>query len=210
MHVESMSGDEVMVLLVSALAAAMGWYRWYRAALVRALVVRNAGRRIFLLAPVACLALLYVALRLWAADDVRNSGTYMLFYMIAGAAWVGLVAGFCGFLGISPRDDVVERQNLSAAFVTAGALTGITLCFAGANVGNGPGWWVVVFSAGLSTAAFFGLWAIVESLTGISETVTVERDRRSGPAAWGFPGWNGHDFGTLRGRRLGLSGGHCP
>ena len=42
-----------------------------------------------------------------------------------------------------------------------------------------------MFSAGLSTAAFFGLWAIVESLTAISETVTVERPW-SGPSAGGF------------------------
>jgi len=170
-----MSGDEVMVLMVSGVAAAIGWYRWYRTAFVRTLIVRNAGRSIFVVGPVACMALLYIVLRLWAADDVRYSGTYLPFYMVMGAAWVGLVAQFCCFLGISHRDDVIERQNLPAALATAGALAGITFCFAGANVGNGPGWWVVVFSAGLSTFAFFGLWAVVESLTGISELVTVER-----------------------------------
>ena len=170
-----MSGDEVMALMVSGVAAALGWGRWYRAARVRTLIVRNASRSIFVVGPVVCMALLYAVLWLWAADDVRCSETYLVFYMVMGAAWVGLFAQLCCFLGVSSRDDVIERQNLPAALVTAGALAGITFCFAGANVGNGPGWWVVVFSAGLSTVAFFGLWAVVESLTGISELVTVER-----------------------------------
>jgi hypothetical protein len=60
------------------------------------------------------------------------------------------------------------------------------LCFAGANIGNGPGWWVVVFSATLSTGGFFLLWAVVEWLTGVSEMVTVERTSGSGLRLGGF------------------------
>ncbi len=186
MNIESMSGDEVMVFIVSIVAAASAWYRWYCATLVRTLGVRSASRSIFGVGPVVCMVLLYVILRLWAADDVRNSGTYMMFYMVAGAAWVGLIAPLGCFLGISPRDDAVERQNLAAALATAGALAGITFCFAGGNVGNGPGWWVVVFSAGLATVGFFGLWALVEGLTGISELVTVERAGGAGLRLGGF------------------------
>jgi len=181
-----MSGDEVMVVIVSAVVAAMVWYRWYSAVLVRSLVMRNTSRPLFVAAPVVCLALLYAILLRWAADDVRHSGTYMTFYMVAGAAWVGLSAKFCCFLGVSPRDDAVERQNLAAAFAAAGALVGITFCFAGGNVGNGPGWWVVVFSAGLASGAFFALWALVEWLTGVSESVTVERADGAGLRLGGF------------------------
>jgi len=181
-----MSGDEVMVLVFSAVVAAFAWYRWYAAAMVRTLVSRNASRFIFIAAPVACLAMLFLVLRWWAADDVRDSKTYLLFYMAAGAAWVGACAQLCCFLGISPRDDAVERQNLAAAFATAGAMAGVTFCFAGANVGNGPGWWVVVFSAALSTGAFFVLWALVENLTGVSERVTIERADGAGLRLAGF------------------------
>lgn len=186
MRVESMSGDEVMVLIISAVGGAMAWYRWYSATLVRALVVRNASRSTFVVWPVICMVLLHAILRSWAADDVRDSGTYMTFYMVAGAAWVGFFAQFCGLLGISPRDDAVERQNLAAALAMAGALAGITFCFAGGNVGDGPGWWVVAFSAGLSTGALFGLWAVVEWFTGISESVTVERSGGAGLRLGGF------------------------
>ncbi len=181
-----MSGDEIMLLLFSAVAAAYTWFRWYAAGFVRTLVARNASRLIFITGPIACLALLYVILRLWAADDVRNSGTYLTLYMLAGAAWVGFGAHLLRFMGISPRDDVIERQNLSAAFATAGAMAGITLCYAGGNIGNGPGWWVVIFSAALSTGAFFLLWAMVEWLTGISESVTIERTGGAGLRLGGF------------------------
>ncbi len=181
-----MSGDETMILLVSLGVAALAWYRWYAATRVRVLAVRNTGRSIFIATPPICLAMLFMVLRLWAANDVRYSGTYLMFYTVAGAAWVGFCALWLGFLGISPRDDVIERQNLAAAFATAGAIAGITFSFAGANIGNGPGWWVVVFSAGLSTGAFFGLWALVERFTAISDLVTVDRSVDGGLRLGGF------------------------
>jgi uncharacterized membrane protein YjfL (UPF0719 family) len=170
-----MSGDETMVMLVSMVAGAIAWYWWYAATRVKTLAIRNTGRSLFVVTPPICLVLLFVVLRLWAADDVRYSGTYLAFYTFAGAAWVGFCALWLGFLGISPRDDAIERQNLAAALAISGAVVGITFSFAGANIGNGPGWWVVVFSAGLATIAFFGLWAMIERLTTISESVTVDR-----------------------------------
>lgn len=175
-----MSGDETMVMLVSMVVAVVAWYRWYAATRVRTLAIRNAGRSLFAMTPPICLVLLFVVLCLWAADDVRCSGTYLAFYMFAGAAWVGFCALWLGFLGISPRDDVIERQNLAAAFAISGAVVGITFSFGGANIGNGPGWWVVVFSAGLATIAFFGLWTLVERLTAISELVTIDRSVGAG------------------------------
>jgi len=182
----AMSGDEVMVLVVSIGAAALAWLRWYAGTRVSVLAIRNAARSIFVLAPVACLAVLLAVLRLWAADDVRYSAIYLAFYAVMGAAWVGSCTHWLGLFGISQRDDVIERQNLPAALVIAGALAGTTFCFAGANIGNGPGWWVVVFSAGLSTLAFFGLWALVEWLTGVSESVTVGRLGGAGLRLGGF------------------------
>ncbi len=181
-----MSGDEVMALTVSIGAAAFAWLRWYAVLRVRMPAIRNAGRSVFVAGPIACLVMLFLVLRWWAADDVRYSGAYLTFYLAMGAAWVGFCTHWLGLLGISPRDDVIERQNLAAAFATAGALAGITFSFAGANIGNGPGWWVVVFSAGLSTLAFFGLWAVVECLTVVSESVTVERSGGAGLRLGGF------------------------
>ncbi len=175
-----MSGDEMMVLIGSLVVIAVLWFDWYKAAFINTLVVKKGNRLLYIAAPVVCVIFLYIVLRNYAADDVRESTTYLPFYMVVGAAWVGLVRMVLPFLGISPRDDAIERQNLSATFATSGALLGATFCFAGANVGNGPGWWVVLFSAGLSTAAFFALWALLEKYTAISEKVTINRESGAG------------------------------
>jgi uncharacterized membrane protein YjfL (UPF0719 family) len=175
-----MSEDETMVLIVALIMAVITWFKWYRMVSVKTLIIRNASRFIFVALPVICVALLYLILRKYAADDVRDSGIYLLFYMALGVAWVGLSSTACSFIGICPRDDVVERQNMAAAFATTGALLGITLCFGGGNIGNGPGWWVVIFSGLLSTATFFALWGMFEYFTNISESVTVERDSGAG------------------------------
>jgi uncharacterized membrane protein YjfL (UPF0719 family) len=86
----------------------------------------------------------------------------------------------CRNLGIIPRDDAVERRNLAAAIAISGAMLGILLCFAGGNIGDGPGWWVVVFCALLSTAALFVAWTILEMATRVSEVITVDRDTSAG------------------------------
>ena len=44
----------------------------------------------------------------------------------------------------------ISSSGATRAAVPAvvGALVGVTFCYAGGNIGDGPGWWVVVFSAG--------------------------------------------------------------
>jgi len=81
---------------------------------------------------------------------------------------------------------VIERANPAAAYAIGGALLGITLCFAGGNIGDGPGWWVVVFSAALSTLAFFILWALLHRFTGLADAVTIDRDPASGLRLAGY------------------------
>jgi len=181
-----MSGDEMVVLIGSIVAAVIFWGDWYKSAFIKTLTVRKINHLLYVISPAVCVIFLFIILRNYAADDVRESTTYLPFYMIVGAAWVGIIRMAFPFLGISPRDDAIERQNLSAAFASFGAILGTTFCFAGANVGNGPGWWVVIFSAGLSTSAFFALWALLEKFTAISELVTVNRQNSTGLRLGGF------------------------
>lgn len=182
-----MSGDEFFAAVVCLIATGTSWISWTHEA---AIVARRSSgfreRWLLLLAPAACAALLYWVLRNLAADDVRTSSLYIAFYLLMGAAWVGVAVHWLAFLGLSLRDDVVERANRAAGVALAGALVGITLCFAGGNIGNGPGWWVVVFSAALSTGTLFWLWRLLHRLTGAAETVTVDRDRAAGLRAAGF------------------------
>jgi uncharacterized membrane protein YjfL (UPF0719 family) len=175
-----MSGDEMLVLIGSIVATAFFWGNWYKSAFIKTLTLRKINRLLYIISPAVCVIFLFLVLRNYAADDVRESTTYLPFYMAVGAAWVGLIRMAFPFLGISPRDDAIERQNLSATFAIFGAIIGTTFCFAGANIGNGPGWWVVIFCAILSTAAFLALWAFFEKLTGVSETITINRENGAG------------------------------
>jgi len=182
-----MSDDEIMVLVPSGVLTAIFWLRWYRHCQALSWLRAGFGSRLLVIAaPIVCGALLLLVLRSLAARDVRDAPKYLAFYLVLGAAWVGLGIRLVGLLGLSVRDDALERRNVAAAWAAAGALIGLTLCYAGANIGDGPGWWVVVYSACLSTAAWFALWTVLDRLTGASEAVTVERDVASGLRLGGF------------------------
>jgi hypothetical protein len=91
--------------------------------------------------------------------------------LVAGVHWLP-------WLGLSPRDDVAERRNRAAGWAVAGALAGLTLACGGAVVAAAvldsplPLVWPV-----LSLIAFWGLWGVFESLTGVAEKINVDRDR---------------------------------
>ena len=182
-----MSGDEVFILLASAIVALVSWGAWYIAPVrIQGVRRRPPAWRLVRLTPLVAAALLWLVLRNGASFDVRDDPTYLTFYLVLGAAWVGVWIRWLAITGISTRDDVVERSNGSAALAVTGAVFGITLAYAGGNVGNGPGWWVVVFSAALATVALFGAWMLLEAVTGVSDVVTVDRDPSAGFRLGGF------------------------
>lgn len=176
-----MSADEVVVLVASLIVATVVWLWWYRPILsIERLGAPEQGHGMLLVTPAACAAILFLVLRTLASHDVVSDVRYIVLYLSLGAAWIGTVAAAFPLLGVSARDDVVERGNGAAAAAVVGGLLAITLCFAGGNVGDGPGWWVVVFCAGLATAGLFAAWGLLEALTRIADTVTIERDLAAG------------------------------
>jgi uncharacterized membrane protein YjfL (UPF0719 family) len=175
------SDDETLVFIVSIIVSVIVWGKWICANLtVTSLGLRFGARLPLHVVPIVCAALLLAVLNLFASHDVRDSPTYIGFYLVLGAAWVGLAACFLSHWGLSVRDDALERRNPAATIGTCGALIGLTLSFAGANIGDGPGWWVVVFSGGLSTSALLFTWLAVEQTSRMSESITVDRDAASG------------------------------
>lgn len=176
-----MSGDELVISFCSMVVAGLTWGVWYaQPRWIRTLRPAATARRLLDIAPILSAAVLLGVLKVLSAHDVRDDIRYLGLYFLLGAAWVG-VAMFCiPVSGISARDDVLERGNASAAWGIAGAMLGITLCFAGGNIGDGPGWWVVVFSAVLATIGLFAVWLLFEALTGVSDTVTIDRDLSAG------------------------------
>jgi hypothetical protein len=176
-----MSGDEVFVLIASFVVSLLIWARWYlRLARARTPQSGPGGRLELALAPLLCAAMLFTVLRTRASHDVRDDPRYLLFYMALGAAWVGFGAVLLPLVGLSARDDVVDRGNRAAAPAISGALAGVTLAFAGGNVGDGPGWWVVVFAAGLASVTLVLAGLLLDGLGRASSLVTVERDAAAG------------------------------
>jgi hypothetical protein len=176
-----MSGDEVFALLVTGVLAWWSWIGWYlNVNGVSRLGAPSPGKGVMLLWPLLCAVVLFVVLKTAASADVRHDTLYLTFYVIFGAGWVGLLTRLLPATGISPRDDVLERGNPAAVPAVAGAILAFTLCFAGGNVGNGPGWWVVEYSAFTSTAVLAALWLGFDALTGVSDTITIERDAAAG------------------------------
>ena len=90
------------------------------------------------------------------------------------------------YVGLLCRDDALERGNTAAGLASSGALTGLTLAFAGGNIGTGPGWWVVLFCAGLATAALLLLWMVGNGISRTEEAITIDRDLAAGWRALGF------------------------
>ena len=182
-----MSEDEVFVLIGCSIVTLFTWLPWlWHAAFTARRCSRLSHRWGLYVFPLLCAAALAAVLRLYSSWDVQSNPVYIVFYLVMGAAWVGFASRFLGLFGLSARDDVIERANPAAAYAIGGALLGITLCFAGGNIGDGPGWWVVVFSAALSTLAFFILWALLNRFTGLADSVTVDRDPASGLRLAGY------------------------
>ncbi|MDR1009705.1 MAG: hypothetical protein LBM04_00985 [Opitutaceae bacterium] len=171
-----MSEDELFCLVVCT-ATCWFWVRWYRVALCFDDFGRHTAARIWAgIIPLAALAGVLVVLRTVASYDVRDSVKYTLFYLAMGAAWMQLTVAVAGGFGFVMRDDWIERGNPAAAVLGSGLVIGAAAAFAGGNIGDGPGWWVVVFSAGLSTGTMFCGLLLMNLSANVVERITVGRD----------------------------------
>jgi hypothetical protein len=177
-----MSGDEMFIFIGSFVLTLMSLYTWYNTVLVRWPEDRGRfSRRVLMYLPVAAFIINFFTLKVLAAYDVVDSPPYIALYIFLGYAWLfGGMKLFFLFLDISWMDDTLNLDNKAALLpVTAGYL-GLTIIYAAANTGDGPGWWCVVVSAGIGVAAWLILAAFVSRLTNISERITIERDVSAG------------------------------
>jgi hypothetical protein len=126
------------------------------------------------------LVVLWSVLRTMSSFDVQDDTRYLAMYLAIGAAWTGFGVRLTPWLGLDARRDVAERRNEAAAVAIGGAVIACALCFAGGNIGDGPGWWVVLIAALMASAGLFAVWGLVERMSNVSETVTIERDLAAG------------------------------
>ncbi|HEY2584591.1 MAG TPA: hypothetical protein VGI81_02355 [Tepidisphaeraceae bacterium] len=182
-----MDGDEVFALVAGGIIAAVTAVRWY-AALVT--VTRRAApahhRLILALIPLACLAGVQYVLACCAAHEVREAAEYDVLFLAGGAAWLGLTTVGLPLLDLCPRDDAIETRNLAAVVAVCGAWAGATLCYAGGNIGEGPTIWTTFVPAAAATGTLFGLWLLLAIATGVSESVSIDRDVASAFRLAGF------------------------
>jgi hypothetical protein len=172
-----MSDDEVVVLLVSGAIGLWGWIRWYWLVLMKRQLGSAPQIRLWsLLAPVICIWALWILLRKFASFDVRESTVYLSFYIVFGAGWLVAGMGLLSIFAISWREDVLEHNNFAAFLVIGGGLAGLTACYGGANFGDGPGWWCVLWAGGLATIAWLVLWIGLIRFFSITERITIDRD----------------------------------
>lgn len=130
--------------------------------------------------------LIVVVLLTQSSPDVRSNTEWIIWYTIGGAIWLQLSLFVLSLLGVAARDDVLERQNPAAAWVIYGAMIGTTFCYAGSNIGSGPGAEVVLFCAAFSTVFLFGFWFVLERVLHLADRVTIERDEGTGIRVGGW------------------------
>ena len=191
------SEDEILALMIALMCTLVGWCPFFwQAVWIRGERHPTGVRLPLFLGLAAAGGLLYVVLTRWSAHDVRDSTPYLGFYAVLGAGWLGLVRPILDYLDLRLRDDVLERGNPASSWAGGGAMLGLMACFAGGNIGDGPGWWVVIYSAMLATGTAFLSWIALDLCTGIADTISIGRDVAAGVRAAGF--WIG--LGLILGR----------
>ena len=128
-----------------------------------------------------CLAIILIVLVTVSSRDVRHDPNYLVLYELLACTWLGASLILFSFLGISWRDDIVEHRNHGALWAIHGALPGVAACFAGSNIGNGPGPHAVIFCAILSTLTFIATWLLLDiAAAHWVDAITVDRNSASG------------------------------
>jgi len=176
-----MSSDEFFAMAASVVIAVIAWGSWLKSiVLVDVLRPMMLSRIALVLVPVLATVGLFGVLRCWAAGDVRDDPLYLAMYLVMGLAWMG--AGRWCFipLGVYWRGDILERGNRAALPAVAGALLGLMACYAGANIGDGPGWWCVIVAGGLALGAWLLAWYVLDRVTGIGDAISIDRQPGAG------------------------------
>ncbi len=173
---------ELLAFLFSAWLSCTYFLRWMTA-VVRAWPPQRTRLVRYTLGclPVMALAIILLTLRFLASFDVVDDIIYVVFYVALGYAWIYAGTNMLHFFfDLSWRDDVIALNNKAALCAFSGGYIGLTLIYSGANIGDGPGWWCVIFAGGLGLAAWIALGIITDKRTGMFERVTVDRDLACG------------------------------
>jgi hypothetical protein len=173
---------EIIILLCSFWGTAVFLKSWYGG--VFNIYPKRENRLIknmCALLPVLVFIIILYTLRNLASYDVVMSLIYIYFYIFLGFIWLAATMRFSFYcLNISWKDDVMENRNKAALWALVGILLGAALIYSGANIGDGPGWWCVIFAGGLGMIMWFILGAIMIKFTQVGDSITIDRNVGSG------------------------------
>jgi uncharacterized membrane protein YjfL (UPF0719 family) len=172
-----MADDPIFLAFdIAALIALGGWL--YKLFAPTHHVYRQHRWRIAILVALAASAVsILFVLRQWASFDVVDAPYYITGYMALGIVWITAAAGLLArFTDIRLQQDVRERNNFAAAVAIGGMLLGSAIAYAGGNIGDGPGFQVVIFSALLSTATVYAAVWLVALTSDAEERITIDHD----------------------------------
>ena len=131
--------------------------------------------------PFSTMILYLLTLQSVASYDVVGDFLYTLMYLALGITWIYLTfQGMFLFWSFSYQDDVLMGRNLAALIAFTGAFLGVSLIYAGANIGDGPGWWTIVWAGGLGTVTWLLLGMAVNQCTHIMDSVLMDRNTAGG------------------------------
>jgi len=152
----------------------------------------------FYLCAVAALTFVAVTLEFWGAAEIRATVSEVFFLTLMAAVWLILATKLFPWMGLSLRDDVVERKNLSALIILCGGVLALGIIYAGANLGEGPSFTNNFFCDVIGSASFFLLWFLLELFGKVSRSIAEERDLATGLRTCGLL----LAFGLIIGRAL--------
>ena len=168
--------SEILAGLASIVVGGGVWATWLRRLHAVDPLVARPGRRWVVPSALGSFTLINViVLRTLAARDVREEPVYIGFYLVLGLG-VSAVAltGLTAF-GIRPAD-ISQRGNRAAGLFVVLAMIAFAFAYAGANIGDGPGFHVVLFCTLVSFGALFALLAAHTMLARTAYRILVDRD----------------------------------
>ena len=131
--------------------------------------------------PLTTIVLYLLTLRTLASYDVVGEFYYIIMYLLLGITWLYVsLRGMFLCWSFSYQDDVLMGRNVAALIAFSGAFLGFSLIYAGANIGDGPGWWTVVWAGGLGTVTLLLLGGAVKKCTHLVDSVVMDRDTAGG------------------------------
>jgi hypothetical protein len=168
--------SELIAMLASIVVGCIVWGRWLvRVMGVDPLVARPGGTWAVPSAIGSFTIINFVVLRTLAASDVRSRPAYVLFYLGLGLGVSAVALKGIGLFGVRPAD-ISQRGNLAAATFVLLATIAAAFAYAGANIGEGPGFHVVLFCTVLSYGALLAIMSLHAAFGHTAYHVLVEHD----------------------------------